>query len=88
MTEPNLSMELEQFAEDCVRSGRYDSVAQVAEAAMRLLRAAEAERATFIAMLEEAEAEGERNGFLTIEEVEREMDEVIDTTVRAGPPTT
>ena len=35
------------------------------------------------ASLDEAVARGEREGFLTIEEVEREMDELIEATVRA-----
>lgn len=82
MTELTLTPELEQFAENCVRSGRYDSVHQVAEAAMRLLRTAEAERAAFIATLEDAEADGETNGFLTIEDVERRMDAMIEAVAR------
>lgn len=82
MTELDLTPELQEFAENCVRSGRYDSVTRVAEAAMRLLQKAEAERTAFIAMLEESEAEGETDGFLTIEQVGREMDEVIETAIR------
>ncbi len=82
MAELDLTPELQKFAENCVRSGRYDSVARVAEAAMRLLQKAEAERAAFIATIEDAEAEGERDGFLTIEQVGREMDDIIETAIR------
>lgn len=50
---------------------------------MRLLQNVDADRAAFITTLEEAEAEGERNGFLTIEDVEREIDKAVETSRRA-----
>jgi antitoxin ParD1/3/4 len=77
---PNVSLtpELERFAESCVQSGRYNSVSEVARAALRLLQDAEARRAALLASVQEAEAEGEREGFLTIEEVEAELRAAID----------
>ena len=81
---PNVSLtpELERFAETCVRSGRYNSVSEVTRAALRLLQQVEQQRREFLAMLDAAEAEGEREGFLTIEEVMQDLDEVIEAASR------
>ena len=78
MTNVSLTPELERFAEACVQSGRYDSVSDVARAALRLLQEMENRRAALLASLQEAEAEGERDGFATIEEVETELRAAID----------
>ena len=51
-------------------------------AGVKLLRQTEARRAAFEASLDAAVAEGERDGFHAIEDVERELDEVIDAVVR------
>ena len=59
--------ELERFAEACVQSGRYNSVSEATRAALRLLQQVEEQRRAFLAMLDEAEAEGER------EKTSREM---------------
>ncbi len=74
----SLTPELERFAETCVQSGRYISVSEVTRAALRLLQELEARRATLLASLEQAEAEGERDGFFTLEEVEAEMRAAIE----------
>lgn len=68
---PNVSLtpELERFAEACVQSGRYGSVSEVTRAALRLLQEIEQRRAALLVSLQEAEAEGERDGFLTGDEV-------------------
>jgi antitoxin ParD1/3/4 len=81
---PNVSLtpELERFAETCVQSGRYNSVSEVTRAGLRLLQQVEQQRREFLAMLEAAEAEGEREGFFTVEEVMRDLDEVIEAASR------
>ena len=81
---PNVSLtpELERFAEQAVTSGRYRDVPEVISAAVRLLQRAEAERASLIQSLEQAEAEGERDGFHSMEDVEREMDAIIEAADR------
>lgn len=84
MNEITLSSGLHRFAEDCVRDGRYGSVTEVVEAGLRLLRRVEAERAAFVTSLEEAEAEGERDGFLSIEEVNADVMAAIDAAARAS----
>ncbi len=82
---PNVSLtpELERFAEACVRSGRYNSVSEVARAALRLLQQVEEQRRGFLAMLDAAEAEGERIGFLTLDEVMDDLDATIEAAARA-----
>ena len=82
---PNVSLtpELERFAETCVRSGRYNSVSEVARAGMRLLQQVEQQWRDFLAMLDAAEAESEKAGFLTVEQVEQELDAVIEAAARA-----
>ena len=78
-----LPAELERFAAEAVASGRYRDVADVVAAGLNLLQRAEAARAEFNASLEEAEAEGERDGFRTIDEVHREISELIEEMDRA-----
>jgi antitoxin ParD1/3/4 len=82
---PNVSLtpELERFAESCVQSGRYNSVSEVTRAALRLLQQVEQQRREFLAMLDAAEAEGEREGFLTVEEVMQDLDDAIEAASRA-----
>jgi antitoxin ParD1/3/4 len=76
---PNVSLtpELERFTESCVRSGRYGSVSEVTRAALRLLQEVEERRAALLASLRDAEAEGEREGFLTADEVAAEVRSAI-----------
>ena len=78
---PNVSLtpELEGF----VQSGRYNSVSEVTRAALRLLQQVEQQRREFLAMLDAAEAEGEREGFLTLEEVMEDIDRRIEASTRA-----
>lgn len=76
---PNVSLtpELTRFAEQCVQSGRYGSLSEVARAGLRLLQDAEARRAQFLGMLAEAEAEGEAAGFADTTALAAELDRVI-----------
>ncbi len=82
MTTLTLTPEQERFAAEAVAQGRFRDIAEVVQAALRLLEQAEAERAAFIASLEEAEAEGERNGFLSADDVHREMSAYLDELAR------
>ena len=77
-----LPPDLERFAADAVAQGRYSSLDVVARAAFSLLQRTEAERAAFIESLEEAEAESERDGFFTLEEVMAETAAIIKAAER------
>jgi putative addiction module CopG family antidote len=73
-----LSPASKKFAEDCVTQGRYENVDEVVNSALRLLQDQEARRQAFVRSLEEAQAEAERDGYFTIEEVVAEMKAAID----------
>jgi putative addiction module CopG family antidote len=72
-----LPPELERFAEDAIAAGHYRDLAEVVAAGLSLLKRQEAARTAFVTSLDDALANGERDGFLTIEEVERDMDDAI-----------
>jgi antitoxin ParD1/3/4 len=78
-----LPPDLERFADDIVAQGRFRDVAEIVRAGMTLLQRAEAERTAFVASLEEARAEGERDGFLTIDEVMRDIDALLEEMANA-----
>jgi antitoxin ParD1/3/4 len=77
-TNVNLTPELERFAQACVESGRFNNVSEVVRSGLRMLQEAEERRAAFLASLEAAHAEGLRDGFATVEEVEAEVTAAID----------
>lgn len=76
-TNVHLTPELVAFAQGCVASGRYNSVSEVVREGLRLVQEREEARAAFVRSLEEAVAEGKRDGFFTIEEVQRHGEAVI-----------
>lgn len=78
-----LPPELERFAAEAVAAGRYRDLSEVVRAGVSLLRRQDAARAAFVTSLDTAIAEGERAGFFTIEEVEREMDQIIEEAAHA-----
>ena len=77
-TNVHLTPALERFARECVAEGRYNNVSEVVRSALRLLQEQEEQRRQFTAMLLEAEAEADRDGTFTVEEVLAEMDQIID----------
>ena len=82
-TNVHLTPELERFARGCVDSGRYNNVSEVLRSALRLLQDQEERRQAFQVSIDEAMAEGERDGFFTAEQVLQEMTEIIERV--AGP---
>ncbi|GAV37049.1 hypothetical protein ROTAS13_04742 [Roseomonas sp. TAS13] len=72
-----LTPEQERFAADAVAQGRFRDLDEVVRKGVALLQQAEAEVASFVTSLEEAQAEGERDGFLTADEVERRVRSAI-----------
>lgn len=83
-TSVHLTPELERFAQSCVANGRFNNVSKVVRAGLRRLQDAEERRAAFVASLEAAVGEGERDGFLTADEVAADLQAAIDA-VRARP---
>ncbi len=68
-TNVSLTPELERFAQSCVESGRYNNVSEVVRSSLRMLQEQEQRKAAFIKTLDDAIAEGERDGFFSIDEV-------------------
>ncbi len=78
-----LPAELERFAEEAVAAGRYRDVADVVQTGVNILRRVEAERAEFVASLHAAQADGKRNGFLTIDQAMADIDALIEDLAHA-----
>jgi len=76
-TNVHLTADLEQFARECVDSGRYNNVSEVVRSALRMLQESEDHRRAFMAMLRSARSEADRKGSYSIEQVAEEMDAVI-----------
>lgn len=74
---------LARFAEEAVAAGRYRDLSELVAAGVSLLQRLEAARAAFNATLEEAELEGERDGFFTLDDIHAEMQGIIDEARRA-----
>ena len=89
-----LPPELDQFATEAVASGRYGSRGEVIAAGLSMLRDADTsvtsffgslddtQMAAFATSLDVAEAEGEKLGFATIDEVVRETDVLLEDIAR------
>ena len=80
---PRLSTQ-ERFAAEVVASGCYRDVADVVGAALDRLKRLEAHRAVLLDSVIAAEQEGERDGFLTIDEVMTDAEAFLEEL--AGTP--
>lgn len=69
MDDVTLTPELERFATEAVAAGRYRDVAEVVQAGVSLLQRQEAARAELLASVVAAQQEGDRDGYLTGDEV-------------------
>jgi antitoxin ParD1/3/4 len=76
-TNVHLTSDLEDFARDCVKSGRYNNVSEVLRSALRMLQESEEQRKAFMAMLRAARNEADRKGVHTVQSVAEEMDAII-----------
>jgi antitoxin ParD1/3/4 len=76
-TNVSLTPELERFARECVESGGYNNVSEVMRSALRLLQERDRRRDAFEAMLKDVQAEADRVGTYSLEEVMAEMDQII-----------
>ena len=75
-----LPPDLEQFVAEAVATGRYRDTADVVRAGVELLQRAEAEVAEFVASLEAARAESNRDGWVGLDDMLAEMDQIISET--------
>lgn len=76
-TNVHLTPELERFARECVDSGRFNNVSEVVRASLRLLQDGEDRRRAFRQMLDEAEAEADRDGDVPLDAALAKVDEII-----------
>jgi putative addiction module CopG family antidote len=83
MDDLTLPPDLERFAAEAVAAGRYRDMGELFAAGVSLLQRQEQSRSAFVTSLDEAIAEGERDGFFSIDDVEREMEQVIAEVVSA-----
>lgn len=83
-TNVHLTPQLEEFARSLVETGRYNNVSEVMREGLRLLQDREERRKAFMKMIGDAEAEAERDGTYTIDEVATELDAIIADAVMAG----
>ena len=76
---PNVSLTPEQqrFIDARVASGQFASASEVMRQALRLMQQAEERRERFVAMLCDVSARADREGTLSAEEVDTELQAVI-----------
>jgi antitoxin ParD1/3/4 len=77
MDHVTLPPELEHFVAEAVAAGRYSNASEAVAAGVRLLQQAEAEVATFVASLEAARSEADREGWYSLDDVLAEADRII-----------
>ena len=75
MDNVTLPPELERFV--AVAAGRYGNASEAVAAGLGLLQRQERARADFVASLEAAEAEAEREGWHSLDDVMAEADQII-----------
>lgn len=80
----SLPPELEQFAAEAVAAGRYRDTAEVVRAGVELLRRRDQARAELLASVVAAKNEGDRDGYLTADDVATRVRETIAR--RRGAP--
>ncbi len=78
-----LPPELERFAEDAIAAGHYRDLAELVAAGLSLLQRQEQVRLAFIATLEDAEVEADRDGWHSADDVHAEMATLVNEARRA-----
>ncbi len=82
MSDVTLTPELERFAAEAIAAGRYRDVSEVVQAGLSLLQRADAARAALLASVLAAEAEGDRDGYLALDQLKVEMRQTIQSAAR------
>ena len=76
-TNVSLTPELERFARECVEGGGYNNVSEVVRSALRDLQERHRRRDAFEASLREAVEEGDRDGWIEIDDAFARIDRII-----------
>lgn len=84
MDNVTLPPDLERFAAEAVASGRYRDIADVVRTGVDLLQQLEAERADLLASLQDAEAETDRHGPVSLATADKAMREAIKSVKPQG----
>jgi len=84
MDDITLPPDLEQFATEAIASGRFQGLSEVVRAGMELLRQREQARAELLASVLAAKEEGDRDGYLTGDEVAAHVRATIARRSSAG----
>ncbi len=80
MNTSTLPPDLALFVEQAVASGRFRDVADVIRAGVAMLQRSEAARAELLSSVVAAEAEGDRDGYFSLDRIEAEMRAAIRST--------
>jgi antitoxin ParD1/3/4 len=73
MNDVTLPPDLARFAADAIAAGRYRDMDELLRSGVSLLQRLEAERSAFVASLQEAEAEADRVGCVSLEQADSSM---------------
>lgn len=82
-TNVHLTPELERFARQCVKSGRFNNVSEVVRSAMRMMQESENQRRRFMSMLDAARAEADRDGVHEVADIAADLDKIVAAGKRA-----
>lgn len=74
-----LPRELERFASEAIAAGRFRDMNELPRSEVCLLKRLEAERSAVVASLQEAEAEADRVGCVSLEQADASMRAAIRT---------
>jgi len=85
-TNVHLTPELERFARQCVEEGRYNNVSEVVRSALRMLQDAEDRKKAFMAILDAAREESDRDGWVSAEDALAQANAAIDDVERRLGP--
>lgn len=75
-----LPPDLTRYADEAVASGRFLNRGEVVAAGLKLLQQADTEVAAFVKSLEDAKAEADRDGWVSLEDMVGQMNRIIEAT--------
>jgi putative addiction module CopG family antidote len=75
-----LPPDLTRYADEAVAAGRFRDRDEVVAAGLKLLQQADTEVAAFVKSLEEAKAEADRDGWVSLDDMVARMSRIIEAT--------